>query len=270
MNPRFVLETPPEPELVPYSACTSLPARAALVLAPHPDDEVFGCGGAIAQHISAGVAVNVVVLTDGALYGDPGVRQSECLAAATILGYGEPEFWNLPDRGLRCDELLVQRLVKTIARLNADLVYAPSPWEVHPDHRQAYMLAVEAVRRSAQGTRLALYEVAAPLRPNRLLDISDLVETKQQAMRCFESQLKQQDYAAHLEALNRYRTYTLGVHVRSAEAYWLVSPQELDLTLQASLFSLLSHGIMPKPVPSGKGRLSILQRLKIWLKRVFN
>ena len=70
----LVLETPPESDFVPYSACTVLPAQAALVLAPHPDDEVFGCGAAIASHVRAGVPVQVLVLTDGALYGDASTR----------------------------------------------------------------------------------------------------------------------------------------------------------------------------------------------------
>ena len=242
MNPMLILPTPAESDLVPYSACAVLPARSVLVLAPHPDDEVFGCGGAIMRHVGAGVPVSVLVLTDGALYGDASVRQLESRAAAKVLGYGEPEFWNYPDRGLLYDDALVQRLVEKIAQTGADLVYAPSPWEAHPDHRQTYMLAVAAVQQSAPGVRLALYEVAAPLRPNVLLDITAQVETKSAAMYCFASQLKQQDYVTHTQALNRYRTYTLGPEVMAAEAYWLVSPQELDQTLRMSLFSLLSRG----------------------------
>lgn len=274
----LVLETPSESDLVPYDACSVLPAQAVLVLAPHPDDEVFGCGGAIARHVGAGVSVNVVVLTDGALYGDATMRQLECKAAAKVLGYGTPEFWNYPDRGLLYSDALLHQLVEKIAQTGADLVYAPSPWEVHPDHRQTYMLSVAAVGRSTSGVRLALYEVAAPLRPNLLLDITDLVEIKSAAMHCFESQLKQQDYAAHMQALNRYRTYTLGPGVLAAEAYWLGSPQELDFAMQGSLFSLLSRGTPRQTVTvveSERPTLSVIapslyQRFKIWCVRVFS
>ena len=217
-----------ESDLIPYSASTTLPAQAALVLAPHPDDEVFGCGGAIASHVRAGVPVQVLVLTDGALYGDASTRQSESLAAAKILGYGVPEFWNIPDRGLRFDEALAQRLVEKIAHSGADLVYAPSPWEIHPDHQQAQLLALAAVRRSAPQVRLAFYEIGAPLRPNVLLDITALQATKEAAMRCFASQLIKQNYLAHIQALNCYRTYTLGADVVAAEAFWLGSVNEFD------------------------------------------
>ena len=43
-------------------------------------------------------------------------------------------------------------------------------------------------------------------------------------MRCFASQLAQQDYGEHIAALNRYRSYTLGSGVTHAEGYRLVAP----------------------------------------------
>lgn len=231
-----------ESDLIPYSACATLPARAALVLAPHPDDEVFGCGGAIASHVRHGQPVCVVVLTDGALYGDATARQLESHAAAAVLGYGLPEFWAFPDRGLVYSEALVMRLVHKIADTGSDLVYAPSPWEIHPDHRQTSMLAVEAVRRSAPDVRLAFYEVGAPLRPNLLLDLTPLLQTKEVAMRCFGSQLQQQDYVGHIQALNRYRSYTLSHAVLAAEAYWVLTATVLDQTRHAGMLHLVSPG----------------------------
>src|SRR5665647_2332725 len=103
-----------ESDLIPYSASHGLPAQAVLVLAPHPDDEVFGCGGAIAAHVRAGVPLQVLILTDGAVFGNATTRANESLAAAGLLGYGEPEFWRLPDRSLRYSEELVQRIVEKI------------------------------------------------------------------------------------------------------------------------------------------------------------
>lgn len=219
-----------------------LPARAALVIAPHPDDEVFGCGGAIASHVRHGQPVCVLVLTDGALYGDAAVRQLESNAAAAVLGYGSPEFWAFPDRGLRYSEALVTRLVDKIAATGSDLVYAPSPWEIHPDHRQAHTLAVEAVRRSAPIVRLAFYEVGAPLRPNLLLDLTPWMDIKEAAMRCFASQLQQQDYVGHIQALNRYRSYTLSHQVRAAEAYWVLTAKALDQAWPTGMLAMTSPG----------------------------
>ena len=236
-------QSPLESDLIPYTAATTVPALAALVLAPHPDDEVFGCGGAIASHVRNGVPVQVIILTDGARFGEVSLRADESRAAANVLGYGEPQFWSLPDRGLGYSEELVQRIADHIARAGVDLVYAPSPWEIHPDHRQTTWLATEAVRRVSRPVRLAFFEVGAPLRPNVLLDITASLAIKEAAMRCFESQLVQQDYVRHIQALNQYRTYTLPRDVLAAEAFWVVRPNELDHAGVRNLFTAVSPGL---------------------------
>lgn len=216
-----------ESDLIPHAASPVLAAKAVLILAPHPDDEVFGCAGAIMGHIAGGVPVHVAILTDGAAGGDPLTRAEESNAAAAILGYGQPDCWNLPDRGLSYTEALVQRIVDKIQATGADLVYAPSPWEVHPDHRQTAMLAMEAVRRLGYPLRLAFFEVGVPLRPNFLLDISAVSASKARAMRCFASQQAQQDYARQIDALNQFRSYTLPRGVQAAEALCVLNASEL-------------------------------------------
>ncbi len=232
-----------ESDFIPYSCSAHIPALRVLVVAPHPDDEVFGCGGAIARHVESNVPVCVLVLTDGALYGDVKERQLESSEAAKVLGYGVPEFWGYPDRALSYSDALVDRLVDNIAQIGADLVYAPSPWEVHPDHRQAQAVAVAAVRRSAPSVRLAFYEVGVPLRPNVLLDISPVLELKERAMRCFVSQLHQQNYLDHMQALNRFRTYTLPKGVLAAEAFWVVSADELAQSAWSVVMARVSLGL---------------------------
>ena len=168
-----------EARAVPYQA-TSIPAPGhALVFAPHPDDEVFGCGGAILAHLGHGYSVQVVVLTDGGAQADTlEQRRRESIAAGATLGYGEPEFWDYPDRSLEYGERLVSRIQRRITDASVAVVYAPSPWEVHPDHLAASMATIEAVRRLGGDVLLALYEVGAPLQPNTLLDLTPHLEKK--------------------------------------------------------------------------------------------
>lgn len=218
--------------LTPYAASPLLPATNILVLAPHADDEIFGCGGALALHAKAGCQVHVIVITDGAARaGDPLAatveRETESLAAATTLGIPEPEFWRLPDRGLAYCESFVGRLMSVIRERAADLVYAPSLFEAHPDHRAVALSAVEAVRRIGEGVRLAMYEVGAPGRPNVLIDITPVLDGKRAAMRCFTSQLAIQRYDEQIEALNRYRTYTLPREVEAVEAFEVVDARAI-------------------------------------------
>lgn len=223
-----------EQQFIPYCAIDCLPHGRVLVLAPHPDDEVLGCGGSIIRHVQAGDPVKVIIVTDGA-YGASGragdyalTRQQESVAAANVLGYGAPCFWALPDRSLEYGEFLIQRILRCIEDVQPDIVYAPSWWEIHPDHLALAMATVEAVRRSARPLYLAMYEVGVPLHPNTLLDVTEIVERKQAAVGCFPSQLAQQSYDQHIAALNRFRTYTLPAVVGAAEAYRLVSQRELN------------------------------------------
>ncbi len=225
----------------PHEAKMKIEGSSVLVLAPHPDDEVFGCGGSIVRHVAAGDRVSVVVVTDGegrvdaslqAAYG--ALRREESRDAAKILGYGEPSFWALPDGGVFFGEPLVQRIEQAILACCADLVYAPSIHEMHADHRALGMAALEAVRRLGSVAKLAMYEVGvAMVRPNLLLDISDLRDQKQRAMACFVSQLKAQAYDQHISALNCFRTYTLGHQVTAAEAYFVSSGEVLQADVLA-------------------------------------
>ena len=47
----------------PYEAVSSLPGDTVAVLAPHADDEVFGCGGALSLLARRGARIEVVVVS---------------------------------------------------------------------------------------------------------------------------------------------------------------------------------------------------------------
>ena len=230
-----------ESNFIPYHAETRIGLGGALIFAPHPDDEIFGCTGAILQHMADGDAVNVIVVTDGAFgVGEDGgsyaeTRKAESRAAGELLGYGQPRFWDYPDRGLVFDEGLVQRVKSAIASSGSRWIYAPSWWEIHPDHTVLSRAVTKAVQHYRGEVQLVLYEVAVPLHANLLLDITLVQDQKRDAMACFASQIQKQAYDHHVMALNRYRSYSLPAHVHVAEAYRWVKyaaiPQSLTLPL---------------------------------------
>jgi len=223
---------------IPYTATTLLPTGHVLVLAPHPDDEIFGCGGAIMQHLAQENPVSVIIATDGsAATTHPDqesrsnyikTRQQESYHAAKILGYGNPDFLGITDRTLECSEALIQQLFDYIQDKQITQVYAPSVMEIHPDHYTLAIIAVEAVRRCGESVSLAMYEIGAPLHPNVLLDITRFFKRKQEAMACFVSQLAIQEYDRHIEGLNSYRCYTLPKTVRAVEGFYVVDGATLQ------------------------------------------
>ncbi len=153
-----------ESRLTPYHAQPCIDCRAALVFAPHPDDESLGCGGLTLALTQRGIPVQAVLLTSGE-YGEHGragaaVREAETLAAGRVLGLSEVHFWREPDRGLVCDERTLAAARSAILAAGADLILTPSIHEIHPDHRATAWIAIEATRRLVEeghALRVAMY-----------------------------------------------------------------------------------------------------------------
>ena len=213
-------------------------ASSVLVLAPHPDDEIFGCAGLLALYRQQGTKIHVQVITDGAGYHRMPereqvveTRKAETNQALALMGLSSAEFLGYPDRGLvRCTALR-RVILDGIQSHRADVVLVPSLWEIHPDHLAiAHAALGSAVELSNTGGRvpiLMFYEVGAPQHIDSLIDITSVWSAKHEAMQVFVSQNAVQNYARHIEALNTYRTYTLAPSVQFAEGYCVIHPQAL-------------------------------------------
>jgi len=197
----------------PLTTIAGLPSRV-LVFAPHPDDEVLGCGGALALHARRGDHVRVVVVSDGGAGGDPVVRAVEAQAAAEVLGVSEWTQLGLEDGALERDPTLVDLLQRELAEHKPDLVYGPSPFELHSDHR-ALCAALAAALQAGDPCRVHLYGVNRQVPANFLLDTTSAAEQKDRALAAFESQQAQIDLAGKAEAFDR--AYTVNVEDPAVE-----------------------------------------------------
>src|SRR5262249_19026582 len=103
----------------PLESINEFPDKSIVVLAPHMDDEVLGCGGILRGHVLAGAHVTVVYMTDGRR-GKPELyqqnlskedltreedhlvllRKEEAARAARIVGIQELLFLDYPDGNL--------------------------------------------------------------------------------------------------------------------------------------------------------------------------
>lgn len=220
-----------ESELIPYSP-GRLDGSPLVILAPHPDDEVFGCGGVLAQAADSGAEVHVVIVTDGEAQGEARTRRAEALEAASRLGLPEPRFWGFPDRQLRPnDEELRSRLEAILVEVRPHAVLVPSTAEIHPDHRALAITLYLLLQQSDPGSeldavvrmlRLVAYEVSAVLHPNLLVDVTSEWERVRLAAEAYQSQLERLPYLDVLEGLATARRLTLPPEVRQAEAYHVV------------------------------------------------
>jgi LmbE family N-acetylglucosaminyl deacetylase len=207
------------------------PPGPVLVVAPHPDDETIGCGGALARHAAAGDRVTVVVATSGGATRGGGrdveaERERECRAACAALGVGEPVFLRLPDGGLSA---AVPRLAGELARLGAGaaVAYAPALLDPHPDHRAANLaLAAAGLPAEVLG-----YEVWSPAAADVVLDVGGVWDRKEGALRCYPVALESVDYVAACAGLAAYRGATagLGPGARAEAFVRLAAAEHADL-----------------------------------------
>jgi LmbE family N-acetylglucosaminyl deacetylase len=193
--------------------------RSIVVLAPHYDDETFGCGGLIALNRSHGGSVKVVFLTDGAashkhIEGTQrpqliAAREREAIHAVEILGLNINDliFLRYPDGGLRTaiekrESELQQRMVSILQEINPEEVYVTCRWDNHSDHEATFDLLSSALKHIANTPEVYQYPISAGWRPVsfrrfkirdlrkiRVLAISKVLEQKRKAICMYESQL---------------------------------------------------------------------------------
>ncbi|MFC4161802.1 glycosyltransferase [Chitinimonas lacunae] len=205
--------------------------RRWLVLSPHPDDEVLGCGGLLALEAAADSEITVIVISDGGAGLAPHTtvsdRQQESRAGLAALGVETVEFWDYRDGAIPIDGEIAQRYRAAIERWQPDCLLLPATSEAHDDHRRVCRGVLNALTGVWQG-ELWFYETIQPNPTvNRHLDISAVYPKKLAALQCHHSQLGFYDYSGHIDALSRLRGVACGA--ARAEAYlnflWDGSPQ---------------------------------------------
>jgi LmbE family N-acetylglucosaminyl deacetylase len=208
-----------------------------LVIAPHPDDESLGCGGTIAQYTQAGAIVELVVVSDGAALDEHGQaranlvdeRQQETKAATAVLGISRAEALGFPDGQLAGHQQDIQEALRArIAVFQPELILCPSPVDSHPDHIVAARAILQLLR-VLPGWSLAFYEVHAPVRPNVLIDVTEVLTIKERAIQCYHRSLFGQPslFSAAMRGLTQHRSF-FAQRQGFFEAFWLVSAPLTD------------------------------------------
>lgn len=141
----------------------SIKAKKILVLAPHPDDELYGCGFLL-NKIKGCADVDIIFATCGESYKvQEGSRKDEALSSAVNLK-ATAHFWGFTDGTLmsNVDELSVT-LSKIIAEKTPDLILFPSFNENHVDHRAMFWAAISAVESLELQLNCLMYNTFSPI-----------------------------------------------------------------------------------------------------------
>ncbi|MDX1965604.1 MAG: bacillithiol biosynthesis deacetylase BshB1 [Planctomycetaceae bacterium] len=203
-----------------------------LVVAPHPDDAEISVGGTILVSRSQGLSVGVVELTNGepTPNGSPEIRARETDAATAILDLTWRHNLQLPNRKLE-HTLDARRELAGIFRITRPRIILAPYWEdAHPDHVAASSLC-DAARFWSKLSRTDLpgepyhpptiyYYWSIHLRihpaPAFVVDVSEVIDRKLDAIRCYESQFllgKSQEFPTALDDIHdraRYWGWSIG------------------------------------------------------------
>lgn len=213
-----------------------------LVIAPHPDDEVLGCGATIARFAKEGNKVYVLVVTRGAakFYSDDKIVnvRNEALLAHKILGVTRTFFLDFPAPELDTVPLsdISREIAKVLLENKINTLYLPHRGDIHNDHRVVFNAGLVAARPVGAYTVTEIYayetlsetEWAAPFAddafiPTCFVNVEDTLNTKMEAMKCFKSQLREFPNPRSLEtiqSLAKFRGATIGF--KAAEAFMII------------------------------------------------
>jgi LmbE family N-acetylglucosaminyl deacetylase len=213
-----------------------------LILAPHPDDEVLGCGATIKKLSEEGNQLFVLVVTRGSskFYSDEKILnvRNEAHLAHKLLGVKQTFFLDFPAPEL--DTIPLADISKEISKVISDnkinVLYLPHRGDIHNDHRVVFNAGLVAARPVGEYFVKEVYayetlsetEWAAPFAddafiPTCFVSVENTLNSKMEAMKCFKSQLKAFPNPRSLEtieALAKFRGSTVGF--KAAEAFMVI------------------------------------------------
>ena len=221
---------------------------SVLVVAAHPDDEILGCGGTIARLAREGHQVRIAILAEGisSRYAhredaDPGQLQhlhAQAQQAGNKVGAREVVLCKLPDNRLDTVPLLevVKLVEELVARFRPEVIYTHHPGDLNVDHGVVHRAVLTATRPVAgqcvseiyafevpSSTEWAFQRLEPSFRPNVFVDITETLETKIDALACYDTEMRKFPHPRSAEALRAIATrWGSVVGLPAVEAFELI------------------------------------------------
>lgn len=216
-----------------------------LVIAAHPDDEVLGCGATAARLASGGEAVHIVIVGEGATsradtpagvaaeevdqLAQAASRAGDAMGARSVTLLGLPD--NRLDTLARLD--VIQAVEELIERHRPEVVFTHHGGDLNVDHRRVFEAVAVATRPMEGGTVREVLQFEVPsstewafgavtriFRPSVFYDVAESIDTKIEAMRCYESEMRPFPHPRSEENLRAAAAHWgAAAGVRAAEAF---------------------------------------------------
>tara|TARA_A100001037_G_scaffold303053_1_gene336118 strand:+ start:747 stop:1433 length:687 start_codon:yes stop_codon:yes gene_type:complete len=184
-----------------------------LVIAPHSDDEVLGCGGLISKIKNAGGKVYVLIFNLGFDKNDTvesqEKRKNEVKAAMNVLNIDDYHLvHDRPDNNRDLDTKPLHSLIEVIEstshisleKIAPTMVAIPTIFSHHQDHVHVHHACIAALRPISTPVANIVLSYEAPehsrwsasgiFEPNLFVEIDDVIEKKIDAFMKYESQVR--------------------------------------------------------------------------------
>jgi len=207
--------------------------KRILVLSPHPDDELIGCGGTILKYMSLGAEATILQLTDGAncaalLGAEPAIRATarlrEAEQVARYLKVDDLRLWGLPDSVFQVDEALVTKMRDILVELNPDIIFIPFVNDLHRDHVKTNLLLFQALQSIANQSNVFVcsYETWAVVPGNAYMVTTEFFERKATALSLYPIPMKVVDYIEFCARREAYHHYNIKNSIGFIENFQLL------------------------------------------------
>jgi N-acetylglucosamine malate deacetylase 1 len=215
-----------------------------IVVAPHPDDEVLGCGGTLLRRKAEGAGLAWLIatgMTEEGGWTAAQIRRRDGEIARVAEGIGFDRVYNLRWPTTRLDQRPMGELVADVARVFEEFqpeeVFLPNPRDAHTDHHIVFQAAAACTKwfRSSSIRRILAYEtlsetdqgLGATFQPNWFVDITAHLDRKVALMAIYASELGTFPFPRSNEAI-RALAATRGAAsgFAAAEAFELLRSRE--------------------------------------------
>lgn len=220
--------------------------KKILIVAAHPDDEVLGCFGTVARLIKDGYEAYTLILGEGKTSRDEKrvvenkkdeieILNEEIKRANNIIGIKKCFIYNFPDN--RFDSIDLLDIVKIISKVknevNPDIIFTHYENDLNIDHQITYKAVLTATRpiQNESVKEIYSFEVLSstewnyPLSfiPNIFFDIESTFNLKLEAMKCYQSELRNYPHPRSIKGIELNAKYNgMRVGNRYAEAFKIV------------------------------------------------
>lgn len=177
-----------------------------LAFGVHPDDVELSCAGTLLMEKNNGKRIGIIDLTRGELgtRGTAATRKEEAANSAKILGTDVRENLDMADGFFRNDEENQRKIITVLRKYRPEIILCNAPDDRHPDHGRAAALVNDAaflsglikietldkgIKQEAWRPKYVFnYIQDQYFKPSFVIDISDVIEKKVEAIKAFKTQ----------------------------------------------------------------------------------